>query len=194
MGGIGETVVGDYTAVPFLAEGTKPTKGSMCVSDPPLNGERGYAGALLRHRASNLEVCVVAGTLPHCGTPWLPRFLEDLKSDGCKGDHLLLLLDTNAGCETLGPAASRKVSMQEIGQTNNASWGTRSDSAVLMEPTCCHDTRKGFPEAQYWYDRIALCGGHGAVEHLHVHKEFVCNANQEHKSTSATVRLDVAGA
>jgi len=195
ISGIGETVVGDYTAVPFLTAGSRPSKGSMCVSDPAYGGgERGYAGALLRHKTSNLEVCVVIATLPHCNTTWQPRFLDDLNSAGCTGRHLLLIMDTNAACEDLGQTASRNVSMQDIGQTHSADWGRCSDPAILTKPTCCHDTERGFPEARYWYDRTALCGGNGAVEHFHVHEEFVCKTDQEHKFTTAMVRLDPAGA
>jgi len=192
ISGIGETVIGDYTAVPFLAGGSKPTKGSMCISDPA--DERGYAGALLRHRASNLEVCVVVGTMPHCNAPWQSRFLEDLNSEGCKGRHLLLIMDTNAACENLGPHASRNVSMQDIGQTHSAGWGMCSDPARLKEPTCCHNTNNSFPEARYWYDRTALCGGYGAVEQFHVHEEYVCKCHEEHKFTTAMVRIDAGGA
>jgi len=190
ISGIGETVIGDYTQVPFLSPGSKPTKGSMCVSDPA-KGERGYAGALLRHKASNVEVCVVSGTLPHCDGAWQPRFLDDI-AESCKGRHLVLLMDTNAACESLGPNASKKVTMQDIGKTHKAQWGTCSDPAILHEPTCCHDTLQGFPEARYWYDRAALCGGPGAVEQFRVHDKFVCNTNQEHKFTTAMVRIDGA--
>jgi len=193
ISGIGETVIGDYTAVPFLSADSKPTKGSMCVSDPA-NGERGYAGALLMHKASNIEVCVVIATLPHCDAAWQPRFLEDLNSEGCKGRHLLLIMDTNAACEKLGPLASRNVTMQHIGQIHSADWGMCLDPGILAEPTCCHDSNTGFPEARYWYDRTALCGGYGAVENFHVHEEYVCNTIQEHKFTTAMVRIDAAGA
>jgi len=187
ISGIGETTVGNYSAVPFLQTG-KQLPGSMCVADPNVYGQRGYTGAVLQHLASGREICVVAATFPHCRGAWRPDFVKSI-AQSCAGHELLVIADTNAACEAEGPAASKGEPMQVIGEYHGAAWGKCSDPAVDSdEPTCCHDLSKGHPEARYWYDRIALCGG-GSVDNFTVNRDFLCGADEEHKSTSAWVHL-----
>jgi len=191
VSGIRETVVGDYASMPFLVTGKGPTCGPMCVADPAVEGERGYAAAVLKHMPSGQEICVIAGTFPHCYGAWLPQFLDDVGPAGCRGLPLLFIVDTNAACEFEGPLASKGISMQDIGKNHSAGWGACSDPAVASpEPTCCHDISKGHPEARYWYDRTALCNSKGLVEQFRVHSDFVCGTDVEHKYTTAVVRLD----
>lgn len=189
VSGLRDTVVGDYAGVPYLSSGVQPTSGSMCTADTEKYGERGYAGAVLRHTASGEEVCVIAGTLPHCYGSWQPSFKSAIEQ-GCGGRRLLIVADTNAACETEGPAASKSVSMSSIFQNHSIDLGECSDPAIegSESPTCCHDTSQGHPEAQYWYDRTALCGG-GSVEQFQVNADFVCGSDQEHKYTAAVVKL-----
>merc|ERR1712217_297416 len=141
---------------------------------------------------SGKDICVVSGTFPHCRGKWEPQFISDIQQH-CFGRPLLIIADTNAACEREGPAASKKESMQAIGQYHNANWGTCSDPAIASpEPTCCHDISQGHPEARYWYDRTALCGGGGSVDQFHVNDAFVCGVNEEHKYTTAVVTLDTS--
>lgn len=190
VSGIRDTSAGDYASMPFLSSGKGPTNGSMCIGDPSKDGERGYAGAILRHRASGEEICVIVGTMPHCHGAWRPEFVEDAGPKGCQGRPLLVVADTNAACEIEGPLASKAWSMTGIAKNHSAGWGDCSDPAVaLPDPTCCHDISKGHPEARYWYDRTALCGGGGTVEDFHINLDFVCGGDVEHKFTTATVKL-----
>jgi len=188
LAALGETALGDYSSMPFLGDGKPPSNGSNCVADANVFGARGYAGALLQHVDTGTEFCVVAGTFPHCYGAWTQEFRQATHQH-CHGRRLLLIVDTNAACETEGPEASRRVSMEDIGKNQSMHWGSCSDPAVHSdEPTCCHDLRQGHPEARYWYDRTALCGG-GVVEQFHVNGEFSCGADEEHKFTTAVVHL-----
>jgi len=190
---IGGTIVGNYSKMPWFSSGKQPASGDNCVADPSLYGERAYAGALLQHTASGEQLCVVSGDFPHCYGAWQPQFLQNIQQS-CKGRRLLLIGDTNAACESQGPLASKKISMQDIAKNHSADWGLCSDPAVdNSEPTCCHDLKQGHPEARYWYDRTALCvpagAGGGFVEQFQVNDEFVCGVNEEHKYTTAIVHL-----
>jgi hypothetical protein len=187
ISGFRETIVDNYKAMPFLATG-QPINGSMCVADSAKYGLRGYTGGVLRHTSSGKEICIVAGTFPHCRGSWQSQFLDDIEQ-GCRGRPLVVIADTNAACELEGPAASKKESMQTIGEHHHANWGTCSDPAIQNdEPTCCHDLSQGHPEARSWYDRIAICGG-GIVDDFQVNADFVCGANEEHKYTTAMIHL-----
>merc|ERR1712039_669882 len=190
--GFRDTVVGDYSKMPFLTSGKAPSSGSMCVADPATQGERGYAGAVVKHKASGQTMCVLAGTFPHCRAKWQPNIISDI-AQNCKDHPLLIIADTNAACYTEGAEASKKESMQDIGEHQKANWGTCSDPAIASsEPTCCHDVKKGHPEARYWYDRTALCGGGGSVDQFQVNDKWVCGADQEHKYTTAVVTLETS--
>jgi hypothetical protein len=191
---VGGTIVGDYSKMPWLTTGKQQASGDNCVADPSIYGERGYAGALLHHTASGEELCVVAGTFPHCYGSWQPQFLQNIQQS-CNGRRLLVIGDTNAACESQGPLASKKLSMQDIAKNHSANWGTCSDPAVdNSEPTCCLDMQEGQLEARYWYDRTALCVPAGVaggfVEQFQVNAEFVCGVNEEHKYTTAVVHLE----
>jgi len=193
---IGDTVFGDYASMPFLTTGKQPSSGSMCTADPKAWGARGYAGAVLRQISTGKEVCVIAGTFPHCNGAFDSKFSSDIRGSlynkGCGGRPLLFIVDTNAGCQKSDDQAgidSSKISMTGIGKNHSQNWGECSDPAIANpNPTCCNDIKKGHPEARVWYDRTALCGG-GTVEDFQVHDSFVCGADEEHKFTTATVTL-----
>lgn len=183
--GLGETAVGSYAELPFVASGTKPSNGSMCAADchAPGVGERGYAGAVLQHK-SGVEICVVAGTLPHSYSeffvPLSPRFLADVRQ-GCGDRELLFVLDTNAMPDNQ--------TVESMGQNNGADWGPCDDPGVHGNLTCCNDTAKyGHEEPSFRYDRTAVCRG-GSVESWEVERAYCCGANEEHRFTKATVRL-----
>lgn len=188
VSGIGETTVGDYASLPFLSTGKAPPSGSMCVADPSVYGQRGYAAAVLKHTSSGTEFCAISGTFPHCRGSWQQSFIDSIKQS-CTGRPVLVIADTNAACETEGPQASKGESMQAISDHHNAGWGACSDPAIENPaPTCCHDLSQGHPEARYWYDRTAICGG-GVVDSFQVNDNFVCGTNEEHKYTTAIVHL-----
>lgn len=198
---IGGTVSGNFSAMPFLADGTEPDTGDMCVANasamygPDLAyriGARPYTGAVLRH-SSGKELCVIAATFPHCMQPWLPQFISDIE-EGCGDRQLLFVVDTNAGCEIPSAAEDARIwSMAAIARNHSADWGECHDPAQQFgEATCCNDF-PDFPYARYAYDRTAVCRG-GAVEDFEVESTFVCgNSRAEHKFTSATVHLAEAG-
>jgi len=190
--GINETIMGTYESMPFVSGGGKPNAtdadGNMCVSDPEATGQRGYAAAVVLHKASNTKLCVLAGTFPHCRSPWKKEFVSNVK-ESCDGMPLLIIADSNAACGHEGPNATRaqNESMQAIGERQNASWGECSDPAIHNpNPTCCHGRWNS--KAQYWYDRTALCGG-GTVDQFQVNDKFVCGTSEEHKFTQALVHL-----
>lgn len=179
-----------YHDMPFIAGGGKPDGGRNCVAEPSKHGQRGYAVAQLKHRASGTMFCVVSGTFPHCHGSWNSSFETDMKEACPDADSVLIIADTNAGCESEGPTASKHESMDEIAKKHSLSWHSCSDPALEAAPTCCHDLKHGHPEARYWYDRTALCGGRGIVKEFDVHQNWICNASQEHKYTTATVVLE----
>lgn len=193
---IGGTVSGDVSAVPFLADGTEPDTGDMCVANATATygpglayrvGARPYAGAVLRH-SSGKELCVISATFPHCMQPWLPQFISDI-DQGCGDRQLLFVVDTNAGCPEYTGEDPRLWSMAAIARNHSADWGECHDPAQRFgEVTCCNDF-PDFPYARYAYDRTAVCRG-GAVEQFEVESRFVCgNSHAEHKFTSAVVHL-----
>jgi hypothetical protein len=180
VSGLRDTVVNNYSAMPFLATGIAPEDGSMCAANVSVYGTRAYTGAILQHKDSGKEVCVISGTLPHCYGPWLPEFKADIEQ-GCGGRPLLLVVDTNAACEFQGPHAGKAWPMSSIMQFQSAAIADCSDpGASSPDPTCCHDIAQSHPEARYWYDRTALCGG-GTVDHFRVNESFICSADEEHK-------------
>jgi len=200
---IGETSVGNFSLLPYIASGVAPSGiGSMCVaSNYSLSSSRPYAGAIIRHRASNRKMCTIVGTFPHCDQPWNDSFVENIRT-ACRGLQILFLVDTNAGCPGGDPntpargANDSLVSMETIAARHGASWGGCSDPAVNRAPTCCDDIKKGFPYARLWFDRTALCGSTtpgespGVVKRFQVGKTFVCGGDEEHLYTSALVDLN----
>lgn len=175
---LGATAVGNFSAMPYLSDGKAPTSGDSCLGDPSVDGERAYAGALLRHKSSGLKVCVISGTFPHFGRPLGSRFPKELVA-ACGETALLLVVDTNVD----------QAPMDAIGKMNGGGWKDCSDPGAAGDKTCCHDIMKGFPAPRFTYDRTALCGGGGSVDEFAVGSTFVCGANEEHRYTKALVTL-----
>lgn len=197
VGPLGYTLVGDYAQMPFLSDGQEPKSGPMCVADPtaanPVTnrsvGERPYAGAILRHKATNKEICVLTGTFPHNGFPWLRKFVEDVK--GCGGRQLVIIADTNANYIPGNTTDSRWFTMERIAANHSVNWGECSDpGAAQPDPTCCNDTRTlGNADPTWWYDRVASCNG-GSVDRFEVEPRYFCEADEEHRFITARVWLE----
>merc|ERR1719336_228690 len=99
---IGTTTIGGYSSMPYASShgGTLGSR-AACIGDPLMDGDRAYAGAILRHR-SGTEVCVIVGTFPH-RKPSPPRaapsslqgkFITDVR-EGCSGRPILFVVDSN---------------------------------------------------------------------------------------------------
>jgi len=196
---MGATLTGNYSAMPYIGGGKGPEKGdNMCVSDPlgsisvgnktfPM-GSRPYAGAVLLHKASGKEICMISGTLPHCLYKWADQFITDVDKT-CGNRQLLWIGDTNAGCELPGLYVDNRISFDDIlANHSKADWGPCHDPALQAEPTCCNDF-PDHPYPRYWYDRTVVCRG-GRVEDFKVDSAFICkNSHAEHLSTTATIHL-----
>jgi len=197
---IGQTVTGNYSALPYVGGGhsSNATSNTMCVSDPHgaiyadgknwTMGSRSYTGAVLSHKASGKEICVVSGTFAHCLYKWTDQFVADIEK-GCGDRQLLIVADTNAGCEIPTLTSESHWSMNEIlANHSQAAWGPCHDPGLYTAPTCCNDL-PDFPYPRLWYDRTAVCRG-GRVEDFKVETSFVCaDSPEEHLFTSATVHL-----
>ena len=150
---------------------------------------------MLKHTSTGKDLCIIAGTFPHCDEAWHLEFVTSIK-EKCSGKELLLIVDTNAACNG-APKTTHDVSVLNISNIHKAGWGACSDPAVASNqpPTCCHDIEPGkwySPEAQYWFDRTALCSTSatpGVVEQYQVKDQWVCGTNEEHHFTSAVVQL-----
>lgn len=201
---IGHTVAGNYSALPYVGGAQAPSAAanSMCVSDPDetfgpgglvKTGSRPYAGAVLLHRPSGKEFCVIVATFAHCLRRWTPKFMSDVES-GCGQRQMVIVADTNAGCVVPGMQSSSLWSMNELFVNNSkASWGPCHDPGIHKDPTCCNDFLQGAPYARFWYDRTAVCRG-GSVQDFRVQSAFVCgNSSEEHLFTTATVHLAQKG-
>lgn len=196
VGPLGDTLAGDYAQMPFLSNGQEPKSGPMCVADPTaVNprtnlsvGGRPYAGAILRHKATNMEICVVTGTFPHNGFRWQRKFVEDVK--GCGERQLVIIADTNANYIPGNTSDSRWFTMERIAANHSVNWGECLDpGATQPVPTCCNDTRTlGNPDPTWWYDRVASCRG-GSVDQFEVEPHYFCGANEEHRFITARVWL-----
>lgn len=187
------------TNVSYLFDGLKPAFGDMCVAaDVDLSGIRAYTGAVLRYvgpgasKDMPLEMCVLAATFPHCWQAWSEDFVNVVDSDcvGSAGEPVpkVFLVDSNAGCPSQENELSTRVAMNDL-LNNHTSWGEQCSELTTSEtPTCCLDIKKGYPYARYWFDRVAVCG-QGGVSALLVEENFTCGADEEHKSTLATLHF-----
>jgi hypothetical protein len=197
---IGATVSGNYSAMPFLGGGQTPQKAKeMCASDPKGSifvanwswsvGSRPYTGAVLLHKASGKEICMISGTFAHCMYQWTDQFIADVEQ-GCGDRQLLFVADTNAGCTIPTIEQDSRMTFDEIfANHSKANWGPCHDPGLQAAPTCCNDFHSGFPYANYWYDRTAVCRG-GRVADFKVHSTFICgDSSEEHLSTMATIHL-----
>jgi len=196
---IGATAAGNYSGVPYIGGGQAAgaRTNSMCVADPtaifgpgagfPV-GSRPYAGAVLKHRQSGREICVLTATLAHCSYNWTEQFVADVEQ-GCGDRQLLIVADTNAGCAVPTLKSDSHLSMNEIlARHGKLNWGPCHDPGLYSEPTCCNDFPE-FPYPRYWYDRTAICRG-GRVTDFQVEKGFVCqDSRAEHLFTKATIEL-----
>lgn len=193
--------IGDYTHhsdyfhdMPWLGSGSKPsTNGHNCMADPNDHGvgSRAWTAAVLKHHATGREVCVLSATFPHCGYQWGHEFTEPI-SHHCSDRPLIVIADTNAGCESHPFLDSMDYDMTKIADHQKGiHWGTCHDPATSNYPTCCHDSsHPGSNHASYWYDRTALCNDGGYVAHFDVKKDYVCETSYgEHKFTTAVVHL-----
>jgi len=178
---IGETVDG-YSAMPYVFDGQAPETGSMCLGDPLLDGERAYTGAVLRHM-SGIEVCVIAATFPNRSRPLGDKFFSELRVACGDERPILFVADTNAN-----PGSP---SFDEIGRENEAGWGHCSDPATTGPKPCCNDTKKDSPYPRWKFDRTVLCRS-GSVEKFLVEPGFVCGGHEEHRYTTAIVKLGPA--
>lgn len=209
---IGETAAGNFSAMPFLADGTQPGfGGNMCMADPedvypPAGvlgsgaqssarypggkvGSRPYAGAVLQHKVSGKDVCVLTGTFPHCMWQWQKTCTESI-ADACGDRQIIVIADTNAGCEQSGPENSHEYTMQRIAEEQGVDWGSCSDPSIEGPPTCCNDISWNVTYPRYWYDRTAICRG-GRVEDFEVLPGWVCqDSDAEHRFTTAHIYLD----
>jgi len=187
VSGVGKTLVGNYSEMPFLT-GNKPDVGPMCVSNATETGERPYAGAVLLHKASGKEICVVTATFPHCMHKWEDHFIADVNLT-CGSRQLLVIADTNAGCESRGSQDSYRYSMSRIFAHHGVDFGPCHDPGQFADPTCCNDTSQtDIATPRYAYDRTAVCRG-GFVDQFQVAPEYFCGADEEHRFTSARVWL-----
>lgn len=197
---IGATIAGNYSAMPYIGGGQAPGKDTngMCVADPLASivavneswgvGSRPYTGAVLLHKASGKEICMISGTFPHCLYSWTDQFVADIEK-GCGNRQLLIVADTNAGCEIPTLLSDSRWSLNEIlANHSQAHWGPCHDPGLHSVPTCCNDF-PDFPYPRFWYDRTAVCRG-GRVEDFKVDSTFTCgDSRAEHLSTMATINL-----
>merc|ERR1712194_111412 len=140
------------------------------------------------HKASGKEICMISGTFPHCLYKWTDQFIADVEA-GCGDRQLLIVADTNAGCEIPTLISDSHWSLNDIlANHSKTSWGPCHDPGLYTAPTCCNDF-PAFPYPRYWYDRTAVCRG-GRVEDLKVEESFVCgDSPAEHLFTTATIHL-----
>lgn len=198
---VGATVAGNYSSMPWIADGHSSASdnatNSMCISDPMATygpdgsykvGSRPYAGAVLLHKPSGQEVCMITGTFAHCLYEWTDSFVADV-DQACGDRQLLFVADTNSGCSVPSMWSDSHWSMNEIlANHSKEDWGPCHDPGLYQAPTCCNDLPE-FPYPRYWYDRTAICRG-GRVEDFKVETAFICgDTHAEHLSTSATVHL-----
>jgi len=172
---LGTTILGSYDAMPYLSDGCAPANGSSCMGDPGRDGERAYTGAVLRVTESGEELCVVAATFPHRQTALGRKFLREFKQS-CETRPVLFIVDTNAD----------GTSMDQLGKVYGDAWGNCSDPGANGAKTCCHDIKRGVPNALFKFDRTALCNG-GSVEDWAVETNWFCDADEEHHFTTAMV-------
>merc|ERR1712194_8137 len=123
---------------------------------------------------------------------WTEQFVRDVE-EGCGDRQLLIVADTNAGCEIPGLKSDSHMSLNQIlANHSKTSWGPCHDPGLYQPPTCCNDFgTKGneFPYPRYWYDRTAICRG-GRVGEYKVESQFICkDSPAEHLSTLATIHL-----
>jgi len=173
-----DTQFGNFSSMPYLYNGTAPTRGGACLGVPSTDGERAYTAAVLRHISSGQELCVVSGTFPHRDRPLGTQF-DNLFSSSCSKLPTVIIADTNS-----------------INLMSNihrgAGWANCSDpgQSGASGLTCCHDIKRGHPDAMFPYDRTAICQG-GTVDQFVVEKDWICNADEEHKFTQAVVHLPI---
>eukprot|EP00929_Paragymnodinium_shiwhaense_P054625 TRINITY_DN27392_c0_g1_i1.p1 TRINITY_DN27392_c0_g1~~TRINITY_DN27392_c0_g1_i1.p1 ORF type:complete len:345 (+),score=51.26 TRINITY_DN27392_c0_g1_i1:79-1035(+) len=190
---IGETETGDYSKMPFVADGRAPAAGSMCTANhsKPHVGQRGYAAALLRYQATGQEFCAVVGTLPHSAPsvaerfePLAAGFLQNVKQ-ACDGKPILFVLDTNIFPDN--------TTVADIFKYSEADWlAPCDDPGAHGDLTCCNDTLKyNHSLPSFRFDRTAICRG-GTIGDWSVASDYVCRANEEHRFTNATVVLKSA--
>jgi hypothetical protein len=196
---IGATIAGNYSAMPYIGGGylSDSNLNEMCASDPSGKigpggvvkvGGRPYSGAVLSHKATGKEICVIIGTFAHCMYPWSDQFMSDIEK-GCGNRQLLFIVDTNAGCEIPTVRRESHLHMDEIiAFHHKQDWGPCHDPGYLAEPTCCNDFPE-FPYPRFQYDRTSVCRG-GRVEEFKVEQTFVCaDSRAEHLFTTATIHL-----
>jgi hypothetical protein len=177
---IGNTTVGNYSLMPYVYDGSGPAEGDMCATgNLKLTRERAWGGVVVRHLLSGAEFCVITGTFPHADFSWGAEFPAAVDAS-CAHRPLLFLVDTNAQPDSL--------TFDALCQMQNVSWGTCSDPGVHGDATCCDDISQGVLYPRFRSDRIALCRG-GTVENFTVESAFVCDTNEEHRFTRASVTL-----
>jgi hypothetical protein len=196
---MGATISGNYSKMPYIGGGQAPAgaTNAMCSSDPEAMfpakskypvGSRPYSGAVLLHKASGKEICIVVGTLAHCLFEWTDQFMADVDKT-CGNRQLLIVGDTNAGCEIPTLRSDSHWHFDEIlANHSKAEWGPCHDPGFYKEPTCCNDFPQ-WPYPRYQYDRTVACRG-GRVADFKIEDTFVCgDSRAEHLFTTATVYL-----
>jgi len=199
--GIGQSAKVEWDQLPYVADGSYKNvlssgidgyeDATSCTATNlnPGIGVRGFAGALVKHKQSGQEICVIAGTMPHGRHDLKAEWYNDeISRAGCKGKAMLFMFDQNYN----GPHWDFDFK-KEWGWGHDPGHDAPCDNHNRAGCTCCLEEGMDPNYKNLKYDRIAAFGptdwGKQAVrvEHFRVEQDWVCRTKGEHKITSGTV-------
>lgn len=184
--GIGSSRHDAWSEMPYVSTGGVDEQSSedACTADPNAHGERGYAGAVVKHKESQKLMCVIIGTLPH-GGQWNVRdqFHDELDQAGCTTMPLIFALDANwegrvsdfdrlntwRNCVDPG----RDYVYKNFDYGNGYVGG--GEASTCLRQRCRR------------YDRIALCNSPDGTLNNFLLDKFVCKAQGEHAPSKAVI-------